>query len=167
MKTHSYVRRIVYIAVITAILEAAKFALNAVANVELVSLLTIVFTVYFGWQISLPSLLIFAVIESLWWGINIWSVTYFYVWPVLILLTELLRNQMSRFTASCLSSLFGFGFGLLCAFTTLVISGVNAAVAWWIAGIPYDLVHGVSNLVIAFILYEPLIKVLEKLNIRI
>ncbi|MBQ6223055.1 MAG: hypothetical protein IJJ44_10630 [Solobacterium sp.] len=167
MKTHSYVRKIVYIAVITAILEAAKFALNAIANVELISLLTIVFTVYFGWQITLPALLIFAVIESLWWGISIWTVTYFYVWPVLILLTVLLRKQMSRFTASCLSSLFGFGFGLLCAFTTLLISGMNAAVAWWIAGIPYDLVHGVSNLVIAFVLYDPLIKALRKLNITI
>ncbi len=167
MNIHSRVRRLVFIAVIIAVLEAAKWALNAVANVELISVLTIVFTMYFGWKISLPALLLFALIESLWWGLSIWTVTYFYVWPLLILVTWLFRKQMNRVTAACLSSLYGFAFGFLCALTTLVIGGPSAAFAWWVAGIPYDLVHGVANFLIAFILFDPLMNVLQKLRINV
>ncbi len=167
MNVHSSVRKIVFIAAMTAVLEAAKFALNAIANVELISLLTIIFTLYFGWQAALPALLIFAVIESLWWGISLWTVTYFYVWPVLILLAWIFRKQMNRLTAACLSSLYGFAFGFLCAFTTLVIAGPGAAFAWWVAGIPYDLVHGVSNFVIAYLLFDPLMNMFRKLHITI
>ena len=57
------VRRIVYIAVMTAIMEAAKIALNPVPNVELITLLVIVFTKQFGWKMTLPAVLIFAFIE--------------------------------------------------------------------------------------------------------
>ena len=167
MELHSGIRRIVFIAVITAVLEAAKFSLNAIANVELISLLTIVLTLYFGWKCTLPALLLFAGIESMWWGISIWTVTYFYVWPVLILLTWLLRKQMNRFTAACLSSLYGFGFGLLCSLTTFVIAGFSAACAWWVAGIPYDLIHGISNFLIAWFLFDPLMNMFEKLHLKI
>lgn len=167
MELHSGIRKIVFIAVITAVLEVAKFSLNAIANVELISLLTIVLTLYFGWKVTLPSLLLFAGIESIWWGISIWTVTYFYVWPVLILVTWLLRKQMNRVTAACLSSFYGFAFGLLCSLTTLIIAGLNAAFAWWIAGIPYDLVHGISNFIIAWFLFDPLMNMFEKLHLTI
>lgn len=164
---HFEIRKLVYIAVMTAILEAAKWALNAVANVELITLLTMVFTVYFGWQISLPVLLLFAAVECLWWGVSIWTVTYFYVWPLLILITWLFRKNMDHTKAAAISGFFGLGFGALCTLTTLVISGMHAAIAWWIAGIPYDLVHCISNLLIAFVLFDPLCNALKQLNIRL
>ena len=31
---------------------------------------------------------------------------------------------------------------------------------WWIAGIPFDLVHGISNLILALILFQPLRRIL-------
>ena len=74
MENGSVIRRMVRIAAMTAILEAAKFALNAVPNVELITLLLIVFTKQFGWKDSLIVSLLFAVIESMWWGISIWRV---------------------------------------------------------------------------------------------
>ena len=167
MDRHFEIRKLVYTALLTAIIEAAKWALNAIANVELVSLLTMIFTIYFGWQITLCSLLLFALIECLWWGVSIWTVTYFYVWPLLILVTWLFRDKMDRYTAALISGFFGLSFGALCSLTTLVMSGPEAAFAWWIAGIPYDVVHGISNCIIAFILYEPLIRALKRMNIRL
>ncbi len=154
------IRRIVRIAVMTAILEAAKFALNAIPNVELVTLLLIVFTKQYGWKDSLIASLLFAMVESMWWGISIWTVTYFYVWPILVLLAAAIKDEGSVWPFCLLAAGFGFLFGMLCALTTLVTSGWNAAVAWWIAGIPFDLIHGVSNFVICLLLYRPLRKAL-------
>ena len=102
-ETGRAIRRIVLIAAMTAVLEVAKFALNAIANVELITLLVMLYTRKFGWKMSLASVLLFAVLESMWWGVSIWTVTYFYVWPLLVLLAYLMRRQMDRFKAAVLS----------------------------------------------------------------
>lgn len=164
--TADAIRRLVYIAVMTAILEAAKVALNAIPNVELVTLLVIVFTKHFGWKMTLPAVLIFAFIECTYWGFGTWSVVYFYMWPLLVFLTELVRKQDSLWVYVLLSAAFGLFFGAFCSIATLVIGGWSAAFAWWIAGIPYDLIHGAANLIIAALLFIPLNRALEILSAR-
>ena len=154
------VRGLVLIAVMTAILEAAKFTLNSIANVELVTLLLIVFTKHFGKEYALPSSLLFALIECIWWGFGIWTITYFYVWPLLVLITD--RISTDELWVHCvLSAMFGLFFGALCSLTTLLTAGPAAALAWWIAGIPYDLIHAAGNLVLCLLLYRPLMKALQ------
>ena len=152
-RTGRAIRRIVLIAAMTAILEVSKFALNAIANVELITLLVILFTRRFGWRLTLASVLLFAGLESLWWGISIWTATYFYVWPI------------SPLMNAVIAGVYGLLFGALCALLTLVTAGPNAALAWWIAGIPYDLVHGLSNFVICLVLYRPLAEALRHFRI--
>ena len=158
------VRRIVYIAVMTAIMEAAKIALNPVPNVELITLLVIVFTKQFGWKMTLPAVLIFAFIECTYWGFGTWSIVYFYMWPLLVLLTHLNRNAESIWNYTVLSAAFGLTFGAFCSVVTLIAAGLKAAFAWWIAGIPYDLVHGISNFIICLLLFKPLNNALEALK---
>lgn len=158
------VRRIVYIAVMTAIMEAAKIALNPVPNVELITLLVIVFTKQFGWKMTLPAVLIFAFIECTYWGFGTWSIVYFYMWPLLVLLTHLNRNAESSWNYTVLSAAFGLTFGAFCSVVTLIAAGLKAAFAWWIAGIPYDLVHGISNFIICLLLFRPLNNALEALK---
>ena len=150
------IRRIVLIAFLTAILETAKFALNAIANVELITLLIIIFTRRFGVRMMLAVCMIFTVLECLWWGISIWTVTYFYVWPILVLISALTSNVDSPVLNAVIAGVFGLLFGVLCALLTLITAGWKAAAAWWIAGIPYDLVHGIANAIIVLVLYKPL-----------
>jgi hypothetical protein len=62
-----------------------------------------------------------------------------------------------------LSGFFGLAFGLLSALTQFLIhaptlgmaSGFYATFAWWVAGIPWDIIHGVSNFVVMLLLYHP------------
>ena len=165
--TGRLIRRLVLIAVLTALLETAKFALNAIANVELITLLVIVLTRKYGGKIMLAVVMLFTVLETMWWGLSIWTATYFYVWPVLVLLTVLFRKQDSVLFWSILSAFYGLFFGALCSLTTLVVGGWQAAVAWWIAGIPYDLIHCAANFVICLLLYRPLTKALEHIRLSV
>ena len=158
------VHRLVRIAAMTAILETAKFALNAVANVELVTLLVILFTERFGQRETLSAVLLFALLESMWWGVNIWTITYFYVWPILVFISVPLAKEPSVLLKSIAAGIFGLLFGLLCSLTTLVISGPQAAFAWWAAGIPFDLIHALSNFLLCLVLYRPLSNVLNHLH---
>ncbi len=158
------VHNIAYIAVMTAVLEAVKIALNSIPNVELVTLLIIIYTLQFGWKISIIVSLLFAFIECLIWGFGTWSIVYFYMWPLLILLTNAFRKSQSPMVFILLSAAFGFAFGALCSIATIFIGGFKMALTWWISGIPYDLIHGFSNLIISAVLFNPINNSLAKLK---
>ena len=66
-----------------------------------------------------------------------------------------------------LAAAYGLGFGFFCAIPYLFIGGLKTAVSWWIAGIPYDLIHAVSNFTLMLVLFRPLYKAMEKLASRL
>ncbi|MBQ3791092.1 MAG: hypothetical protein II800_09180, partial [Lachnospiraceae bacterium] len=57
-------------------------------------------------------------------------------------------------------------FGLLCVPVYAAVGGWHMVFSTWISGIPYDLVHGVSNFLIALVAFVPLRDLLEKLRGR-
>ena len=80
------VKDIAVIGMMTAMLEAVKIALQAVPNVELVTLLVILYTLYFGKRIFavIPA---FILLEGTMYGFGVWWLMYLYVWPLLACLT--------------------------------------------------------------------------------
>lgn len=157
---------IAVIGVMTATLEAAKTALSFLPNVELVTLLIILYTLFLGRK-AIIAVLTFVGVECILWGFGLWMVMYFYIWPLLVLLTYLLRKQKSVFVFAILSGLFGLFFGALCAIPYFFIGGISMAVTWWISGIPYDVLHCVSNFVLCMVLFVPLRTILNKIKYTI
>ena len=139
------------------VLFAAKHVLDFIPNVELVSLLLIVYARHLGRKTYLIALA-FAALECFVWGLTIWSVMYFYVWPILVALTLLIQKKAGEsLTAHCaLSGLFGLSFGALCSIPYIFVSGPAAAFGWWLAGLTFDAIHGVSNFVVCLVLFKPL-----------
>ena len=70
------------------------------------------------------------------------------------------------------SGIFGLCFGALCAVPYFFIglssggiaNGWTTAVTWWIAGIPWDLIHCGGNFVIMLVLFKPISFVLKKVG---
>ena len=151
---------VAYLGVMVALLEIAKVALAVIPNVELVSLLLIVFTRVMGRKTYLVTLG-YAVIECLMWGMGTWVIMYLYVWPILVLAIRILDRLHieSSFAYSVVSGAFGLLFGAFSSLTYVAIGGWSMGMSWWISGIPFDLIHGVSNFVICLILYKPLNKI--------
>lgn len=154
------------IAAMAAILEVAKISLSFLPNIELVSLLLILFTLEFGIKRVLPACMIFILVESLIWGVGLWTVQYIYVWPILILLTDRLKKIHQKWVYVVLSAAYGLLFGLLCSLVMFLIGSPTAAFAWWIAGIPYDLLHCAGNFVTAMLLFTPLSTAVHKISVR-
>ncbi len=151
-------RDIAELGVMVAALEAGKLALAYLPNVEIVTFLIIMFAAVYGLK-SIIAVLVFVGVECLLWPVSLWSVMYLYIWPLLAVLAYLCRKQSSVWFWSIFSALYGFCFGALCAVVYIFTSGIHTAVTWWIAGIPFDLIHGVSNFAIMLILYRPIRKV--------
>ena len=100
------------------------------------------------------------------WGIGLWTIVYLYIWPLLAIVVYFLRKTDSVWFWSLFAGIYGAMFGLLASIVYLVMNGAAGAFAWWITGIPWDLVHGVANFFIMLVLYVPLRKILKKLSIE-
>lgn len=161
-KTKITVRDIAITGMMIATIEVAKNALAFIPNVELVSLLVILFTLYFGKKILfvIPA---FILLEGCIYGFGLWWIMYLYVWPLLALITYIMRKQESVWVWAIMSGSFGLVFGALCSIPYIVLSGPKAAFAWWVSGIPFDILHCVSNFVLCLVLFKPLSKVMRKM----
>lgn len=157
------VRELVILGLIAAFMVAGQVVLAALPNVEIVSLILIACSVVYGWRTLYP-LYTFVLVEALIYGFSTWVINYLYVWPVLVVVSVLLRRSSSRFLWAAVSGGFGLFFGALCAILYLFIGGPEMMVAYWISGIPFDLIHCISNGVIAFLLVPPLVTLLRRLS---
>ena len=154
MSRRDQTRRLVIDGFLTAILFVLQIALAYLPNVELVSLFVMLYTLVLGKRV-IPMLTTFTILEGLVYGFGVWWVAYLYVWPILAGLTWILKKFHSpEWGYTILSCFFGLGFGFLCSLPYLA-GGIGAAFAWWISGIPFDLIHGISNLVMTLILFKP------------
>lgn len=150
----SRVRRICLYAICAALAVAAQLALAFLPNIELVSLLFIIYTQ----RLRLGTLYIiytFAFAECLIFGFHTWSLTYMYVWTVLFGLFMLIKTD-SPLTVAAISGVFGLIFGTLCAMPYFFIMGWNGGIATIIAGLGFDIAHGIGNFTAALLLYKPL-----------
>ena len=152
-------------ALLCAILFISQISLASVTNVELVSLFLILYTLVFKKHVWLI-LYVFIALEGLVYGFGLWWFSYFYVWPILPAFVFLFFKARTPkpFGIAILSGIFGMLFGFFCSLSYLITAGPEAAFIWWTAGIPFDLVHGIGNFVLALILFQPLYRLLCRLK---
>ncbi|MDO4460766.1 MAG: hypothetical protein Q4C42_11940 [Clostridia bacterium] len=157
------IRDICLMAVLGATMYASQVALAFLPNIELVSLLTILFTLVFKKKI-IGILGVFLVIETFTYGINTWTIMYMYVWPILALIAYLFRKVDKPVIWAVISGAYGLSFGFLCSIVYLFIGGPGGFWAYFLNGLTFDLIHCLGNFTVTFFLYRALRKALEKLN---
>ena len=151
------------IGMMIAIIEVCKVVMMHIPNIELTTFWIIMFTLYFGNKILyvVPA---FILIEGCMFGFGMWWIMYLYLWPLLALVTWIFRKSDSIWTWATISGMFGLLFGFFGAFPYIVTSGVYGAFTWWIAGIPWDIVHCIGNIVLMVVLYHPIRYVMKQVN---
>lgn len=159
------IKDIVIIGMMSAILFTVQVALSFLPNIELVSILIILFTLMLK-QKTIYIIYVFAITEGFIYGFGIWWIYYLYVWTILYITVMIFRKKRSAYFWSIVSGLFGLSFGALCSIPYFFIGGLPTGFAYWVSGIPFDLIHGVSNFALALILFRPLYLLLDKVNKR-
>lgn len=153
-------------AMMGTVMVVSKEALAFLPNVELVSLLTILFTLVFCRRV-IGALAVFLLLEGVLYGFGTWWVMYLYIWPLLAGITWLFRWMKRAWQWAILSGLFGLAFGTLCSLTYFPVGGVQMVIAWIISGLSFDVVHAGGNFLLALLLYHPLRKALDQLERRL
>jgi len=156
------VRELALFSVLGALTFAAKYVMAMLPNIEPVSLMVMLFAVVFGRKCLYPVYL-YVTMEILFFGLGLWNVNYLYVWLILAVAAYLLRGMESPLGWAMVSGVFGLLFGALCGIVDIFIGGFPYAVAKWISGIPFDIMHCAGNFVIALLLFRPMRQLMEKL----
>lgn len=159
------IKDIALIGVMIATLEVGKTAMNFLPNIEIVTLFIILYTLFFGKK-TIYAIVCFVLLEGCIHGFGLWWIMYLYVWPLLSLFTWLMRKHASAVNYAFLSGVFGLLFGAFCSLPYLFIGGPKTALSWWVAGIPFDIVHCISNFLLCLVLFKPLHAVLKKIKTK-
>lgn len=155
-------RDLIALSLLAVLMFGAKFALQSVPNVHLGAVLLIMATLRFGPK-ALCMAFVYVMLEGLSFGFGYWWFAYLYIWPILVLAVLPQRKHKSWLLLSLTGAVHGYLFGAMCAIVTMILSGIHAGFAFWIAGIPYDLIHGTSNFILCLALLRPLDKLAQKL----
>lgn len=159
MKTKELVRD----AFLSALLLVLQVSLSWLPNIELVSLLMILYTLVFRRHVWII-LYVFVILEGLIYGFGLWWFSYLYIWAILAVATYLFRRMESRLGWALLCGFYGLFFGTLTAIPIFLISGFATGVAYIISGIPFDLLHAGGNFLLALLLLPTLRRLLDRLT---
>ena len=149
--------------ILGAILLVSQIALAPLPNIEIVSVLVVLFTLVLGKYVAY-TLSVFILLEGLVYGFGLWWFSYLYIWTILAIITFFFRKMESSLGWALICGFYGLLFGTLTSFPTFVLSGFAVGVAYILSGIPFDLIHAVANFLLAFLLLPVLRKLLEKLT---
>ncbi len=149
---------------------ASKIIMEVFPNIHLLGMLTMVYTLVFRVKALIP-IYIYISLNGLYAGFDIWWYPYLYIWTILWGLTLLLPRNMPRAVKAviypALCALHGFAYGALYAPAQAILFGFDLAqtLAWIVAGLPFDFIHGVSNIFVGLLIL-PLSERLSKLYLR-
>ena len=151
-----------------AVMYASKLIMEVLPNIHLIGVFIVAITVTYRKKALYP-IYIFVFLTGLLNGFNMWWIPYLYLWTVLWAVTMILPQKMPKavkpivymFVNAC----HGFLFGTLYAPAQALLFGLSfdAMIAWIIAGLPWDFIHGVSNFFCG-ILVIPIITVLRRME---
>ena len=149
-----------------ALMYASKMIMEILPNVHLIGVFVISITVVYRKKALYP-IYTFVLIQGLFSGFATWWIPYLYIWTVLWGATMLLPKNMppkiAPFVYMGLCASHGFLYGTIYAPSQALLFGLNfeQTIAWIIAGIPWDITHGISNFFCGILIY-PIILLLKK-----
>lgn len=141
------------IALMGALLYTSQIALSFLPNIEIVTLLIVIFTRHFGRE-GTAACLVYVLLTAFTAGFGLWWLTYLVVWPVFSLLVYRLRKIDNWLLWAGINGAFGLGFGAVFAVPYILVSP-SYALTYWISGIPFDIVHCIGNFAAAMLLGKP------------
>ena len=150
-----------------ALIFSSKIIMEILPNIHLIGMFVILCTVVFRSKALMP-IYIFVLITGLYFGFPTWWMSYLYIWTVLWGMAMLVPKSISSKVAFVLyptiCALHGLLYGALYAPTQALLFGLNfeQTLAWIAAGLPFDIIHAVSNFAAGFLVL-PLSAVMKKL----
>jgi len=156
-------------AVLGTVMFVTKFHMEAIPNVHLLGMLITAFTLTYRARALVP-LYLYIMLDGLIHSFNAWWIPYLYIWlplwgGVMLVSRIKMKDGIAAVVYMLLCGLHGLSFGALYApFQALYMGwSLKATLAWIQFGLPFDIIHSISNFCIAS-LTLPLYALLRRLK---
>ncbi len=162
------VKETVIFGMLGALMYASKLIMELLPNIHLLGVFTIAYTIVYRKKALYP-IYTYVLINGIFAGFATWWIPHLYLWTILWGVTMLLPKNISPkakpWVYMIVNACHGLLYGILYAPTQALVYGMSFAgmKSWIVAGLPWDLLHGVSNFICGMIIV-PLIKLLMKLE---
>ena len=159
---------LVIFAVLGALMYCSKIIMEWAPNIHLLGMFTMTYTLAYRVKGLIP-IYVYVFLNGLFSGFAAWWIPYLYLWAILwgvtMLLPKKMPNKIAAFVYPVVCGLHGLAFGTLYAPAQALLFGFSfkQTIAWIISGLPFDVIHAVSNLC-AGLLVLPLTKLIRKLD---
>ncbi len=150
-------------AFLTAIMFVGQVGMAFLPNIEIVSLLVILYTQLYRKKVFLI-IYLFAFLEGVIYGFGIWWINYLYIWSILAVVVLLVPKKQPVPVWAVISGIYGLSYGFLCAIPYYITGGAGAGFSYWVTGIPFDILHCVGNVGVTLVLYKPVSAILRRLT---
>lgn len=143
-------REITVFAMLGSVMYVSKMLMEIAPNIHLLGVFTIAFTAVYRKKALYP-IYIYVILNGIFSGFSSWWIPYLYIWTILwgavMLLPQNMPKKLKPIVYMSVCAAHGFLFGILYAPVQAVLFGLNfqGMAAWIAAGLPFDLIHGVSN----------------------
>ena len=148
---------IVLIGLLGALLKSSQVMLSFLPNIEIVSLLILIFAIRLGSKKTIYITVLFSILNIMLWGLSPATIGYFFVWSgygvVCSIFSKILNTEIK---VALFLGLFGIMFGGLFALLYLPM-GYSYALSYWINGLVFDIVHAVSNFIVGLWAFRPIL----------
>ena len=161
------VKELVVYSMLASVMFCSKVIMEVLPNIHLLGMFTMTYTVVFRKKALIP-IYGYVGLNGAYAGFSMWWFPYLYLWTILWAVTMLLPKNMprkvKRVVYPIVCCMHGLAFGALYAPAQALMFGFDfeQTLVWIIAGLPWDLVHGIGNL-FAGMLIVPLSELLTKL----
>lgn len=166
------IRELVLFALLGAIMFSSKVIMEALPNMHLLATFTVAFTVVYRAKALFP-IYAYVFANGLWEGfspfgwlpeIYLWLI----LWGVTMLLPRTMPTRVAPFIYMLIPGLHGLLFGVFYAPVYAIFTGFGWDRIWmWIvAGLPFDIVHAVSNFALGALVI-PIVTLLRKFEKKV
>ena len=158
-------------AILGNIMFLSKLLMEFLPNIHLVGTLIVAYTLVYRVKALIP-IYVYVFLTGLYGGFSLWWLPYLYIWTILwgmvMLLPRNLSPKIGAFVYPIIACLHGLLYGTLYAPAQALMFDLNLeqTLIWISAGFYFDLIHGIGNLVLGFLIY-PLVKLLTRLSRQI
>lgn len=159
------IRETVVFGMLGAIMYASKLIMEMLPNIHLLGVFVVAFTVVYRKKALYP-IYTYVLLNGILSGFSAWWIPYLYLWTVLwgavMLLPGNMPKKIQPIVYMTVCAAHGFLYGTLYAPAQAILFGLSfkGMIAWIIAGLPFDCIHGISNFFCG-ILIMPIIIVLR------
>ena len=159
------IKEVAVFGVLGAMIFASKIVMEFLPNIHIIGVLLISITAVYRIK-AIYSLSVFILLTGLLNGFPFWWIPYLYIWFPLVSLALLIPENTSPKIAIPLyiiiNALHGFTYGILYSPVQALLFGLDfrGMISWIIAGLPFDFIHGISNLFCGMLIY-PIILALK------